>query len=335
MGIFSSIFGGGTSKASEESLATTQQDNRARQAEINRATLQARGDVQRIFPEALDVSQQGFQGALGILGQGIPAEIQAFQQGNVGAQQITADTLPLIRAALLGLPTDFSALQPQTINADTSFLQNVQGPVANNPFAVPAGGQTSLNDIANLFSGGGQPSNDRRGSIFQTTPATSRPPISPDQIAEPAGDIFDPTSFGDTSITPQVQAVNDFINNNIGNFQTVSSDFDDLQHFNTTPNLPIGGNITNPFVLNKIAEQAAAVPQVASLPQAVSLPQAPTPIEAILQSLEPKQDIFDPASFIQQLTVAPQLQTTPPALTRIALGLSGGGGGGFSTGNPF
>ena len=142
MGIFSKlftgIFGGGTASSSEKSLEAVRADNLARQRAIEQAAGVARGDVKRIIPEALRVGGEGFQGALDIIGQGIQPQISAFQQGNIGAQEITAETLPLITAALLGTGGGVGGtFDPRSINVDPSFLEGVQAPVATDVFAPP------------------------------------------------------------------------------------------------------------------------------------------------------------------------------------------------------
>lgn len=129
----SSIFGGGTSSASEQSVANQQQANAATQRFIEQQAGQARADVSSLFPGAQQVQAQGAQGALDVIGQGIPAQLQAFQQGNVGAQQALQTTLPQFQAAILGQPVDFSAFQPVDLGFDASFLQGLQAPQIQQP----------------------------------------------------------------------------------------------------------------------------------------------------------------------------------------------------------
>ena len=129
----STIFGGGKTSASEESLAAQQQANIATQAFIEQQAGQARADVSRLFPGAQQVMAQGAQGALDVIGQGIPEQLRAFTGGNVGAQQALQTTLPQFQAAILGQPVDFSAFQPVDLGFDTSFLQNLQAPTTQQP----------------------------------------------------------------------------------------------------------------------------------------------------------------------------------------------------------
>ena len=136
--VFTGIFGGGTSSSSEKSLEAVRADNLARQRAIEKGAGTAVADVKRIIPEALRVGGEGFQGALDIIGQGIQPQISAFQQGNIGAQEITAETLPLVLAAILGTGGGVGdTFDPRSINVDTSFLEGVQAPVATDVFAPP------------------------------------------------------------------------------------------------------------------------------------------------------------------------------------------------------
>ena len=86
-------------------------------------TKQARDDLFRLFPSAQEAGQQGFQGALDVFNQSVPAQQQAFQGGNVAAQNQILAGLPQIQNALFGNQVDLSQLQaynPQ--QQDMSFL---------------------------------------------------------------------------------------------------------------------------------------------------------------------------------------------------------------------
>lgn len=123
MSIFSDIsdflFGGVDTSAQE----LQRQANLEAQRAINVSTQQARADVLGLFPEASQARNLGFQAALDVLGQSIPAQLQAFQQGNVGAQQNILAGLPQFRSAILGGQFDPSAFQPTTLGFDAGFAQ--------------------------------------------------------------------------------------------------------------------------------------------------------------------------------------------------------------------
>ena len=83
----------------------------------------ARGDANRLFAGAQQAGQGGFQSALDVFNQSVPTQQQAFQGGNVAAQNQILAGLPQIQNALFGNQVDLSQLQaynPQ--QQDMSFL---------------------------------------------------------------------------------------------------------------------------------------------------------------------------------------------------------------------
>lgn len=94
------------------------------------AAEEARGDINRLFPEAITRGQQGFQGALDVFGQTIPGQAGVFQQGNVGAQQQILAGLPQIQNALLGGQVDFSGLQPTQLDMPSFDFARQETPMA-------------------------------------------------------------------------------------------------------------------------------------------------------------------------------------------------------------
>lgn len=80
--------------------------------ETRRAADEARRDINTIYPEAQRTAQQGFQGALDVFGQSLPAQTSTFQSGNIGAQQAILAGLPQIQNALFGNQVDYSQMQP-------------------------------------------------------------------------------------------------------------------------------------------------------------------------------------------------------------------------------
>ena len=142
----STIFGGGVSEASKQSQQAQQQANAATQRFIEQQTATGRQDVSSLFPGAQAAMAQGTQGALDILGQGIPAQVDIFSRGNVGAQQALANTLPQFQRAILGQPLDFSQFQPVNLGADASFVQGLQAPTIQQPVqqGIPRGALGAL-----------------------------------------------------------------------------------------------------------------------------------------------------------------------------------------------
>ena len=88
------------------------------------AAIAAKEDVNRLFDSARQTGQEGFQGALNVFGQSLPAQATTFQQGNLGAQQAILSGLPQIQNALFGNQVDFSQMQPFQLQApNVDFFQ--------------------------------------------------------------------------------------------------------------------------------------------------------------------------------------------------------------------
>ena len=131
-----------SSKASKSATESSEKGAAAAAAETRRAADEARSDLFKLFPAAQQSVGLGFQGALDVFGQSLPAQVDVFQQGNVGAQQQLLAGLPLFQNAILGGNIDFSQLQPTQIQTpDLSFFQQ-QLPQFVDPFAVQPQDQT-------------------------------------------------------------------------------------------------------------------------------------------------------------------------------------------------
>ncbi len=140
--LISTIFGGTDTSAQEQQAAANAASRRA----IGAGTQQARQDVLGLFPQAQQARNLGFQGALDVLSGSLPAQLQAFQQGNVGAQQNLLAGLPQFQQAILGGQVDLSALQPTTITPQTDFISQTL------PFGQPAQ-QQQIQDLVNALGG--------------------------------------------------------------------------------------------------------------------------------------------------------------------------------------
>ncbi len=157
--IISTIFGGVDTSRQEQQAAA----NVATEQAIREGTQQARRDVLGIFPQAQQARGLGFQGALDILSQSIPAQLQAFQQGNIGAQGQVITGLPQFQAAILGQPTDFSVFQPTNISVPSGFTsqgvplgQGGQSPQVQALInaLIPQGAVQGIGQAAPAFGGG-------------------------------------------------------------------------------------------------------------------------------------------------------------------------------------
>jgi hypothetical protein len=121
---------GGTDKSAQNAQIASNEQTLALQDKLAQ---QARRDVSMLFPAAQDNYLAGQQAALNIFGEAAPRQADAFLQGNMGAQQQISRGLPQMQNALMGMPVDYSAFQPQQIQADTSWMQNVQIPQFTTP----------------------------------------------------------------------------------------------------------------------------------------------------------------------------------------------------------
>ena len=162
MGLFSSIFGGGTSSASEQSVENQQAANAAARQFIEQQSGRARSDVMNLFPQAQDARNQGYDNAFGMIAGGIPEQMNMFNQGNYGAQEQVANTLPQVSNALMGLPVDYSQFQPQQMQPDMSYMQQYMP--TDQPTFAPTTGLSGIAQGGNTQGGG--PRGGRGGGYF-------------------------------------------------------------------------------------------------------------------------------------------------------------------------
>lgn len=121
----SAVIGAVASRSASKKAAKAQEKGQESAETFQReAAIQARKDAIPLFNAAQQNTQQGFQGALDIFGSTIPQQFQAFQGGNVGAQNALLAGLGQQQAAILGQQLNPSALQAQTLDLpDPSTFQ--------------------------------------------------------------------------------------------------------------------------------------------------------------------------------------------------------------------
>lgn len=129
---------GGTDKSS---LKSQKKANKDTQNFIRQQMGQSRDDIMGLWPGISQNRNMGYQQALDMFGQAMPQQMDMFQQGNMGAQSTLLAGLPQFQNAILGLPTDMSALQPRQINYDTSWMQQ-QLPDFQSPAQLLGGSAT-------------------------------------------------------------------------------------------------------------------------------------------------------------------------------------------------
>lgn len=130
MGLAAAVVGsavvGGVASNVASNKASSAQDRASQRASDTTTSMAAQGraDVTDNMALARQQANQGFQGGLNVFGQSAPAQMDVFQQGNLGAQQQLLAGLPQIQNAILGGNVDLSGLQPfQVQQPDLSFLQ--------------------------------------------------------------------------------------------------------------------------------------------------------------------------------------------------------------------
>lgn len=89
-------------KSAKNSVKSAERQRAESQAFIEKNIQQARGDLFRLFPQAQESRRAGAQAGLDLFSQSIPAQMNAFQDGNVAAQNTLIQGLPQVQNALLG-----------------------------------------------------------------------------------------------------------------------------------------------------------------------------------------------------------------------------------------
>lgn len=117
MSIIKDTFFGGAEKKAAKAVV---QSNKEAQQILKENMAEAKGEAIPLFQGAEKNLLGGFQGALDVFGQSLPAQTQAFRQGNVNAQQQLLAGMPQFQNALMGNQVDYRAFQPQSV--DTSNL---------------------------------------------------------------------------------------------------------------------------------------------------------------------------------------------------------------------
>lgn len=125
------VVGGISSRNASKRAAETAADTTADQlAYMQAAENRARDDINRLFPQATERRAQGMQQQMDFLSSALPTTMNFMQQGNVGAQNVLAGSMPQIQNAILGGgPIDYGFMQPQQID----YQQPVQDLLAGLP----------------------------------------------------------------------------------------------------------------------------------------------------------------------------------------------------------
>lgn len=147
----------GSRASSKATRAATQGQERAQDL-LAASRDRARQDVLRLFPQAQEAQTRGFTQAQDFLsGQVIPRQAEAFQTGNVQAQETLLQGLPQVQAALLGGNVDLSGLQPQQTAIPQFNVPLETTPTATLNPNLMAGPLANIGkiDFSSLLTGGG------------------------------------------------------------------------------------------------------------------------------------------------------------------------------------
>lgn len=146
--IGSAVIGGISSNIAANKAAGAAKDSTAAQlAHQERMYDKARDDINRLFPQATERRNQGFQQQMDFLSSAMPATMDIMQQGNMNAQGVLAGSMPQMQNAILGGQIDYGFMQPQQINYEDQVQNVLAGlPTLYDPAQEQVNDQTQTND---------------------------------------------------------------------------------------------------------------------------------------------------------------------------------------------
>ena len=148
----SSLLGAYTSdKASKRAAQTAQETSEAQLAYMRESENRARDDINRLYPQATERRNQGYQQQMDFLGSALPVTMDAMQQGNYNAQQVLAGSMPQYQNAILGNAIDYGFAQPQRIDMSSQ----IEGLLSGLPqlYSPPEQQQQNNNQMPNMDIG--------------------------------------------------------------------------------------------------------------------------------------------------------------------------------------
>ena len=114
-------------KTAKDSIRSAERQRDMSEAFIREQLAQGREDAFRLFSDAQNSRRAGIGAGLDLVRQNFPQQLNAFQQGNMGAQQQLINALPQIQNAILGAPIDLN-LQPVGIGGEL-IIPDLPAPV--------------------------------------------------------------------------------------------------------------------------------------------------------------------------------------------------------------
>lgn len=115
-------------KSQQKALELAQRQRAESMKFIQDQMAQSRSDLFRLFPQAQESRNAAMLAGLNLYGQAFPEQLNAFQGGNVMAQQSLLAGLPQMNNAILGSPVDLSALQAQRVPVNAQMLSGLYNP---------------------------------------------------------------------------------------------------------------------------------------------------------------------------------------------------------------
>jgi len=126
------IAGAVASDNADKAVSAQKSQNKKNQKFIREMATNARNDAIPLYDAAQQNRGIGVQSAFDSMAQTIPEQGRLMQDGNVAAQEMLLAGLPQANNALLGLPVDYSALQPQRLEPNYDWTKQ-QVPEFVNP----------------------------------------------------------------------------------------------------------------------------------------------------------------------------------------------------------
>ena len=136
MGIIKdTLFGGSEKKAAQAQANATKEAMQITREGVE----EAKKALDQMSPLALQMLGGSAQQGIDLLGAAAQNQANVAQQGNVKAQEQIANSLPMIQAALMGQPLDFSKMQATKLQLPgMDFLKQNVSPLINIPRTAPS-----------------------------------------------------------------------------------------------------------------------------------------------------------------------------------------------------
>ena len=116
-----------SNKASKRAAGAAENSTREQIEFMKEQADQARSEINKYIPMATQSRNQGFQRQADFLSSALPTTMGMMQQGNMGAQDVLAGSMPQIQNALMGGNVDYGFLQPRKINYQQAVQDILSG----------------------------------------------------------------------------------------------------------------------------------------------------------------------------------------------------------------